>query len=140
MLDRLNLSRLNYTYFPSFSSVLKLHIRLTVSSASQDLPSASRDINHPTWALSMQGNIAKGDSGHIFHLQRNSPRSFAAAFSVSAPKRRPLAAVGSGKHHVVSCSESVSKPFPGSRTNRMISHQPFVLPVLLLSLSRELVQ
>lgn len=68
MLDRLNLSSLNYTYFPSPFSVLKLHIRFTLSLASQDLPSTSYDINHTTWALSMQGNIAKGDSDQIFYL------------------------------------------------------------------------
>lgn len=72
MLDRLNLSSLNYTYFPSPFSVLKLHIRFTLSLASQDLPSTSYDINHTTWALSMQGNIAKGDSDQIFYLQINS--------------------------------------------------------------------
>lgn len=36
----------------------------------------SCDINHTAWALSMQGNTAKGDSDQIFYSQINSlPRS-----------------------------------------------------------------
>lgn len=86
MLDRLNLSNLNYTYFPSPLSVLKLHIRFTFSLASQDIPSASYDINHTAWSLSMQGNSAKGDSDQIFYSQINSPCSLAAPFSLPASK------------------------------------------------------
>lgn len=72
MLDRLSLSSLNYTYIPCPFSVLKFYIRFTLPLASQDLPSTSYDINHTTWAPSMQGNIAKGDSEQNFYLQINS--------------------------------------------------------------------
>lgn len=104
----------------------------------------SCDINHTAWALSMQGNTAKGDSDQIFHSQINSlPRSLPLPLSL-LPSSGNWDEPGSS----ISCwllegprgVKSLCKPSVGSWGDCMISQQSFVFPGLLLSLSEELAQ
>lgn len=66
--------RLYLLPFPTPSSQTAHQIYIILCWPSSIITSC--DINHTAWALSMQGNTAKGDSDQIFYLQINSlPRS-----------------------------------------------------------------
>lgn len=104
----------------------------------------SCDINHTAWALSMQGNTAKGDSDQIFYSQINSlSRSLPLPLSLlpsSGNWDEPGSSIRCWLLEGPRGVKSLCKPSVGSWGDCMISQQSFVFPGLLLSLSEELAQ